>query len=62
MTSSIATPVLPDFRICHTKPLGKINIFANCLVDNPVNCPYAMTNFGDGYICKHMEWKSFVKP
>ena len=61
MTITIESPVLPDPNICRTEPLGKVNIFANCLVDNPVNCPYALTNFGDGYLCKHSEWKRFLK-
>ena len=52
--------VLPDERICHTKPIGAIRLFGTCLVNNPIECTQAF-NFGSGYVCRHPNWKDFVK-
>jgi len=53
--------VLPDPKICRTTPIGDIRLFGTCLVNNPIECAQAF-NFGDGYICRHPNWKDFIKP
>jgi len=55
-----AVEEFPDPKICHTKPLEKVNLFAQCLVEDPINCPYVF-DFGMGFLCKHTQWKDFVK-
>ena len=40
--------VLPNPDICRTKPIGSINSFATCLVDEPSICPHVL-NYGNGY-------------
>ena len=43
---------LPDMQICRATDL--IPDFANCLVETPSACLYALS-FGNGYLCKHPE-------
>ena len=71
MTKPIRTPdrkekmdalrVLPHPKVCRAKPIGRIVLFGRCLVDCPIECSHAF-NFGTGYICRHPNWKDFVKP
>jgi len=53
-----STRMLPDPKVCHTKPIGDILSFGNCLVDSPYTCPYVIY-FGEGQFCSHPNWKGF---
>ncbi len=49
--------VLPDMQICRATDL--ITDFANCLVERPYECRYAMS-FGNGFFCKHPDRKTII--
>jgi len=49
--------VLPDMQICRATEL--IPDFANCLVEKPTTCPYAMS-FGNSFLCKHPDHCTIV--
>jgi len=51
--------VLPDLKVCHTKPIATIASLADCLVDNPITCPHAVFS-GKSHFCTHPQWKDFV--
>jgi len=53
--------ILPDPKICQTLPIGEIHSFATCLVEFPITCSHAMS-YGKGYLCRHPNWRKFVKP
>jgi hypothetical protein len=50
--------VLPDPNICRTRPMGRITLYAVCLVDSPFTCRYA-TDYGAGYLCENPHWTDF---
>ena len=52
---------LPDPGICRTRPIEDSFAYADCLVDNPIDCPHVIY-FCGGYLCKHPNWKDFVQP
>ncbi len=52
---------LPDPKICRTRSIGSIEAFADCLVSDPANCPYAL-GFDFGYFCSRPNWKDFAEP
>lgn len=61
------SPVLPDPAICHTKLIGSLQSFADCLVESigeclvekPDSCPY-LVYFGRGQFCTYLHWKDFL--
>jgi hypothetical protein len=48
---------LPDKGICRASILTER--FAECLVDKPAPCPYAMP-FGYGYLCGHPDRETII--
>jgi len=50
--------VLPDPKVCRTKPIRSFSALAACLVKRPCECLYA-TSFGKGYYCVHPRWRVF---
>jgi len=53
--------VLPDRTVCHVRPIGTVSDFANCLVEQPKECPYVLY-FGEGNVCRYPQWRDFVVP
>jgi hypothetical protein len=49
--------VLPDMEICRASDL--MPEFADCLVERPTACPYAMS-FGCSFLCKHPDRKTII--
>ena len=50
--------VLPSMAICRATEMG-IDLFADCLVERPGECPYALA-FGYGFLCKHPHRKEII--
>ena len=53
--------VLPDKTVCRVQPIGTVSDFANCLVEQPKECPYVLY-FGEGNVCRFPRWREFVIP
>jgi hypothetical protein len=51
------TRTLPDKNICRASTLTER--FAECLVEKPAACPYAMP-FGYGFLCGHPDRDSII--
>ncbi len=57
MINKPITHVLPDPQFCRAAELTAA--FADCLVEKPLRCPYAMP-WGYTYLCGHPERSSIV--
>ena len=51
------TRVLPDMQFCRAADLT--STFAECLVEKPATCPYAMS-FGYSYLCRHPDRRAII--
>jgi len=60
VTQSPPERVLPHADTCHVRSIGAISDFANCLVEQPVECPFVLY-FGEGNICRNPIWKQFLR-
>jgi hypothetical protein len=49
---------LPDVAICRARHSG-FGDYADCLVDNPRSCPYALS-FGKGHFCRNPQREEIV--
>ena len=56
-SSTPITRTLPDMHICRASTLTER--FAECLVEKPAACPYAMP-FGYGFLCGHPDRDSII--
>ena len=50
---------LPDTAICRAKRVGSTVELADCLVENPYRCPYAL-GFAYGHLCRHPEREEII--
>jgi len=58
---SPSSRLLPDPKICHTRPTGAIQSFPICLIGSATGCPYVMF-YGSTQYCSNHHWKEFLRP
>ncbi len=57
---SNASPVLPDARVCRTRPIEAVESLSICRVKRPAHCPYVIC-YGNDCLCHHPYRKWFLR-